>query len=326
VSLGRLPGGFVGVTMFFALSGFFITRGLLLEHQRSQTLSLRDFYARRVLRIAPALIGGVLLAGLLWPTFGTNASFSEAALSSLLFFANFTPEMSGPLGHYWSLAVEEHFYIVWPLALSVLLARGISPVYFLVTIILVVLLARFVAFTLGAEDQFIYRATFMRADAIAFGCLLALPSVKYRPPTWLAWCCALLFVAALPFATPGHFLMATIGHTVYALAAVTVIAFLLTAKATSLMRRVCRYPLVAFIGERSFGIYVYHGPILTALAPLHTPGSNSSAICIALLTFALTFALAEVSYRYLEQPAMASRPTLLRAISKWRGSQSAVTR
>jgi len=125
-----LPGGYLGVDVFFVLGGFLVTVLLVREHQRSGSLRLGRFYLRRVLRLAPALF--LMLAGCCaFAAFRTRpdraAQVYRAALLTACYAANWDWLWSAPLGllsHAWSLSVEGQFYLVWPALLYALLRRG----------------------------------------------------------------------------------------------------------------------------------------------------------------------------------------------------------
>jgi peptidoglycan/LPS O-acetylase OafA/YrhL len=169
----------VGVEIFFVISGFLITTLMLREIDRGGSLGIRRFYLRRVLRIMPAyacLLGVVALMCLLGATHLSRSDW----LAATTYTVNFLPHPAWDIGHAWSLSIEEHFYLLWPLAMAVggavfsrRLAVGIIGGCFLLR--WVVLLA-FPKYSAMAELW-----TFTRLDTIAFGCLLAL---LIRDPLW----------------------------------------------------------------------------------------------------------------------------------------------
>ena len=136
---GRVPGGFVGVDVFFAISGYLIS-GLIIRDIREGTFSLRHFYARRIRRIFPALVvllvvclvvGGIVLTPTEYADLGWNAAAGAAFVSNLALWAQSgyfaaAAELK-PLLHLWSLGVEEQFYFAWPLTLVFLFARTKRP-------------------------------------------------------------------------------------------------------------------------------------------------------------------------------------------------------
>jgi peptidoglycan/LPS O-acetylase OafA/YrhL len=126
-----IDGGFIGVDVFFALSGFLITRLLIDEHHRRGGVSMKNFYIRRGLRLLPALFGlvaGVWIAAALLDVPTIEDRLAPRSLWALSYVANWhsvvTGTHGGPFGHLWSLSVEEQFYVVWPVVAVVLLRRG----------------------------------------------------------------------------------------------------------------------------------------------------------------------------------------------------------
>ena len=108
VSYGRFSGGFLGVDVFFVLSGFLITALLMGEIRRTKTVSLRSFYLRRAFRILPPIFGVLLVAAILWHVPKLQPDFAKAAAAVLFFGSNFVPpEEMGMLSHTWSLSIED---------------------------------------------------------------------------------------------------------------------------------------------------------------------------------------------------------------------------
>src|SRR5690606_30982186 len=132
-----LPGGYLGVDVFFCLSGFLITRLLLDEHRTADRISLGRFWYRRARRLLPAMFAVVATVLVVVAVDRTTAAVVGSqrgpALSTLLYVANWREELAGadyfaqfadaPLGHTWSLAIEEQFYLVWPIVVAWLLRR-----------------------------------------------------------------------------------------------------------------------------------------------------------------------------------------------------------
>ena len=128
VSYGRPGGGFIGVDVFFVLSGFLITSLLVTENRTSETISLADFYWRRARRLLPALVV-TIIAGALIVTYIPQAEgtrpYPIAALAVLAYVGNWLRIAAlGPLAHTWSLSIEEQFYVLWPPTLRHFLRRG----------------------------------------------------------------------------------------------------------------------------------------------------------------------------------------------------------
>jgi peptidoglycan/LPS O-acetylase OafA/YrhL len=182
-----VPGGF-GVTTFFFLSGYLITALLRNELARTGTVSLRSFYARRAIRILPPMYTAMLVAVLCdWTSFhGDPDNWWTLGLQAA-HLANYAPYLScgaGPAGTgvLWSLAVEEHFYLMYPL-LFVCLAAG-TPQRRLAAVLgalcVAVMAWRFVLASKGVSLQYIQHATDTRIDSLAFGCIMGLIGDPHR--------------------------------------------------------------------------------------------------------------------------------------------------
>jgi peptidoglycan/LPS O-acetylase OafA/YrhL len=268
-SVARLmsPLGWVGVDLFFVVSGFIITTLLLRERDRAGRVSLRAFYARRALRLLPAYYAYLLVVALGWPGGLTGRDW----LGVLTYTQNFTPGLgSWPVSHFWSLSLEEHFYLVWPAAIVLLGPRGAAGL----AVLVVVLSPPLRAFALNVlpADRTGHPAAFLtwcRADTIAAGCLLAfaarsaagrrfLARLDRRPAvpaalavavvvgTWIAL--SVLPTAALPF----YFTAQAAG--------LTVLVWLAVARSNSLAGRVLNARPVVWVGLLSYSLYVWQQP------------------------------------------------------------------
>lgn len=169
--------GAFGVLIFFVLSGFLITWLMLKECDRSGTVSLKNFYKRRVLRIFPAFYAFWIAAVLIYVVQGQYLHWGQA-ISALFYVSNYymalVPTDSAVFGHTWSLSIEEQFYLLWPFLF--LLARGNLRrlAWGLAGTIVLVWIHRTLAhLVFGVRLEYIYRAFDTRADHLAVGCLLA---------------------------------------------------------------------------------------------------------------------------------------------------------
>jgi len=213
-----VPGGF-GVTIFFFLSGYLITTLLRREYEQTGTISLRAFYLRRVYRIFPPLylVLGILIALDATGVIGNGDLPLKAVLAQVFHFTNyymvtFSPAESAPLvtytGPFWSLAVEEHFYLFFPLCLLLLLRRK-APLPVVLGIACAVVLAWrcFLVLTMSGADDYTYHATDTRIDSLLFGCIMGLwlnPALDPAPSRvgergWLALCAAGVALLAVSF-------------------------------------------------------------------------------------------------------------------------------
>jgi peptidoglycan/LPS O-acetylase OafA/YrhL len=215
-----VPGGF-GVTVFFFLSGYLITTLLRREYEETGGISLRHFYLRRIYRIFPPLylvLAILILLGLTgvvrndMDALGIAAQLAHLTNYYVASFPNVTDPMVAPFTvPFWSLAVEEHFYLLFPLALLFLLKRNPLPrvAQALFLVCCAVLLWRcFLVLIVDAGSHYIYHATDTRIDSLLFGCIMGLwlnPALdpapaKIRPRTWALLCAlgaALLLISFL---------------------------------------------------------------------------------------------------------------------------------
>lgn len=178
---GRLHGGFLGVDIFFVLSGYLITTLLVNEMRRTGTISLTAFYVRRAYRILPVLFITVALGMIVAPSQSPQQEhWLLVSLTAIFFVANFLPaDVMGNLGHTWSLAVEEQFYLIWP---AVLLfsskANRYAPLALAVCISLLAVWIRH-EMIVHPTSISIYTFSLARMDSIMMGCLVALANATW---------------------------------------------------------------------------------------------------------------------------------------------------
>ena len=311
ISETRIPtrGGFLGVDVFFVLSGFLITSLLYEELSDSGRIGFGRFYMRRALRLFPAL-ALMAAAFVVWANvFGPSSTVHAANIETLataLYAQNWVVGYSHlqnvGMVHAWSLSIEEQFYIVWPLLLMLLIALGRLrlAIGFCVTGLLVVPVIRVLEWNGGSGFKPVYFSTHTRADSLLAGCLLALllahgiPEAADRALRRL-WFPATAFVAVcLVSVLRSWAIVYSAGLTIFAVAtAVVLYGVVLHGR----LGRFLEHPLMGWIGRRSYGIYLWHAPIL-AMATYHL-GHFWYGAAVGL---PLTFAVSAVSYRYLEQP------------------------
>ena len=330
-----IPGGFVGVDVFFAISGFLITGMLLRDIQRTGTVSLGDFWARRARRLLPAPLLVILVCAAAtvafvpltaWDGFFAELRASTAyvqnwhlASASVDYFA--ANDAPSPVRHFWSLSAEEQFYVVWPLLvlLGLLVARrtgGLRRGAVLLVLAIATLLSLACSIVLtGTDPSIAYYATPTRGWEFGAGGVLAvvLGGAVQRPAiasviSWLGL--GAILVAALAFserlAFPGWMALLPVGGALAVMAAGmpdcrwAPTAFLRTAP-------------MQFLGDISYSVYLWHWPLLI-FAPYvlgHEVG-NATAIAIFALTIGaawLTKVLVEDPVR--RAPALLARPARL---------------
>ena len=307
----QVPGGH-GVMMFFVLSGFLITWLLLRENERDGNISLKGFYARRILRIFPAFYVYWLLAIAYPLATGKQAPWPHA-WSAFFYVSNYYSalhrQVEDSFSHTWSLAIEEQFYLLWPV-LFILWRRNLTRMTTgLVTIIGAVWIYRAaLCLVFNADQSYIYSATDTRFDHLMIGCLLAVLIKRGAlKPFWERTCAH----AALPLVTIA-LLSASIflgGAYVYRYRDVVGFALepLLIAVLIVQFVNLSATPLwswldsraVGFLGRISYPLYLYQQitlyPARRILAAYPVIVQLGAAIC-------LTIIMATISYYVVERP------------------------
>lgn len=298
--------GDVGVGIFFALSGFLITTLLLEEQAGTGRVRLPAFYLRRTVRLMPGLIVMMVVVVPLSAIVNHNADTAKQAFFAALYIGNWA-KIQGwlhghALGHTWSLAVEEHFYLVWPLVLALALLWGgrRRALQAALTLTLASLGWRLWLYVHEAAPIRLQYGSDTRADSLLIGCVAALAFAGRRPPlpprvAHVAWATLglLLFVPtrSLP--------VLTVGLSVLAVAGAVIV--LDTVQGSSLPARLLTLPPLVGLGRVSYGFYLWHMPVFMLLRD-RLP---QSAPVQSLLLLVLTLALALLSYDFVERPVLA---------------------
>jgi len=317
-SPGFFKGGWIGVDLFFVLSGYLITSLLQNEYYASGNISFAKFYVRRALRLFPPLLICVTIANVLWlytPHYFRGANRLLATLASLFYFANLVPwSVLGMLQHLWSLSVEEHFYLLWPIIGSTFLFHTPSRnrVFFLTLTVFLIGAFRIFVFhfklTYGLFVIDSYTFTLCRMDAILMGSLLAivLPhnnNVKHRKNVNIHWSLGILLcllATIVLFVPEWNLYWRNGGFILTNLLCLSIVAI----AAKNPNQPLLSSNILRWIGRRSYGIYLYHFPIFLALGILLREHSPVNYLLITALRFAVTIFVAEVSYRFIERPVL----------------------
>jgi peptidoglycan/LPS O-acetylase OafA/YrhL len=324
------PGGFIGVNIFFVLSGWLITTILVHEFERDNAINIRHFYTRRVLRLMPAL--GALLAVYVLLVFVRSIVKPDdafvhdhliAALSASLYVMNWTQAFAlGPPGyleHTWSLGIEEQFYILWPLVLILVLRyfdRAIAW-KFVLTLILIVMAWRTLLMFGDASAPRIYFALDTRIDVLLVGCLLALfPFGRFDFAARFVLCpivISIILTLTLEWTSPFHFF----GLPIIAFCSAWLIVAASTGKPDTVFRRVLRWKPLVYCGQISYGFYLWSFPIGIVVAG--KVGQQSFGdLKTFLITAVLTLLVASCSYYLIELPFLRMRH------DRWRSSKSEI--
>jgi peptidoglycan/LPS O-acetylase OafA/YrhL/lysophospholipase L1-like esterase len=329
-----MTGGYVGVSVFFTLSGYLITTLLIVEFDRSETIDVGEFYRRRIKRLLPAsamCLGAVAFMARLGLFRGVPHLRSDF-LGAVFQVANWTKlghgdsyadlisrksGVLGPLDHYWSLAIEEQFYWLWPVVMLVLLRLLRSPraraVALTALAVSLIALAPVVAKIWGPNAG--YWATPARLGEIVVGAATAaILRLTDRRPKWLAVPglagLAAMVGAALTWpASGGPAYAGALG--VFSLASAALIIGL---QEPSPLRRAMSVRPVVWLGRVSYGVYLYHWPVY---AVVNDSRFHVSTAPLFVVRAAVTLAAATISMWLLEQPVrrsvMTVRPTMLSA-------------
>ena len=303
-----LPNGFLGVDIFFVISGYLINK-LILEKLEGNSFSYINFYIRRIKRILPValvVLGTLALAGSLMMN-----DIEITLLKTHLFWASFFSINYGlmsesgyfdlstvykPLMHFWSLAVEEQFYLVWPLLIGLIykFAKKFTWKRTIIFLLLSIIFADSLYYFL-TSSKFIYYSTYARGWELIAGALIALVNQKQKQ--WLTQkkirldvVSAVLLAAAL-FAVDGIEL-----SSVFAVG--SAVAFIL-AEENSNFKSYFDAKHVVFIGLMSYSLYLWHWPLISFMYIFF--GDDPGAVKMA-LALSLTAVFSWLSYRYIERP------------------------
>ncbi|TKK65013.1 acyltransferase [Ilyomonas limi] len=301
----KVQSGSLGVTVFFTLSGFLITYLLLLEMKRTQTVAIKKFYVRRVLRIWPMYYLYMIIAILATVFIYTERVEISHILYYIFFMANAPSLVENRIElmyHYWSLAVEEQFYLFWPLAIRLFSKRFVP---FCLLLIGVMFGARVAVNVFYGTDNPIYILFYsLRFDCMAIGGLAAylyfqkskyITIIQHKAYQWVAW--LILLLALLDFFRTFRIL----DHEIIA-----VITAILIVNQVSNPKTIISLENKLFdqLGKLSYGIYLIH-PLIIALLILvyqkyEIPFTGICILHFPLITITLTYLCAYVCYHFFE--------------------------
>lgn len=334
-----LPGGYLGVDLFFVLSGFLITSLLVREYRVSNTISLKDFWIRRFRRILPAALVTLFIVTAIVTAIGGDIAVGirEQFLGTLFFVNNWTQIATSQsyfaeseiqvFAHYWSLAVEEQFYIIWPLVtLGIFvftqrrLRRSPRRIPMLVTAVLAVLSAAIMAllFTPGEDPTRVYYGTDTHAFGLLIGAFLSLAVTSTRnDPRVDSWPSAGKFEARAAGAIGALALVGYVFQLLFMgddLAVTYQGGLLLTSvlgvlmiwgviRETGPLTIIFRTNVMRWLGQRSFSLYLWHWPVIMILRALFdADGHMDHKWILGLVAVPIALVISEISYQHVENP------------------------
>ena len=323
----RVPGGFLGVDLFFVLSGFLITGGLLKNLGAGTMKNLGGFWVRRARRLLPAmllmLLGATALAAL--TVQNLPAQLRSQWVGALTYTSNWMQIASGSsyfehseppyFQHLWSLAVEEQFYVIWPVllaALAVLLRNRETLFGGILMLAMASGLSMFLNYDPTQDTSALYFGTWTHGFGLLLGAAAAVwsarkaakpaPAATTRPSGGQQW----FLVLALTTMFGAFFFMEDTSAAAYqggmlcfaVLAAVTILAL---ANPHTGIHRLLSLSGIRWIGNRSYGLYLWHWPLLILVKLIFPPEAEAAAV---LCSIPLTFLAAVASWRMVEQPIL----------------------
>ena len=315
--------GLLGVTVFFVLSGFLITRILITEIEETHTIDLKNFWVRRIRRLIPAVLSMAVVI-IFVSAVVNRVVFTKGCkdfVASVLGFNNWWQifnkvsyfEAAGapsPFTHCWSLAIETQFYLIYPILLLLLSRvfrkrkkRGkvFASLSALLAVVSMILMA--VLYNPNGDPSRVYYGTDTRAFALLIGALAAIQLeyriIKVRLPRKI-WAligsislviltCMMIFISSY-----SSFLYYG-GQAIVSLLAAFVVYAVTVSK--SMLNKILGHNALKWIGDRSYSIYLWHYPIIILIS-----GGKKSAWWIMLIEIVLSVVLAEISYRFIETP------------------------
>ncbi|MBW4045663.1 MAG: acyltransferase [Acidobacteria bacterium] len=304
---GIFPPGWMGVDLFFVLSGYLITG--ILRRARNDSSFWKPFYIKRATRILPPLI---------WCFLGTTLVCSSAwrkwGLYYLLFAADVAvairPEAACALGVLWSLAVEEHFYFIWPFAVRLLNKSQLIRILIAVIVIEPILRGIFTAVV--HSYWFIYYFSLFRFDGLAAGSLLALYLEESQAKSFLhKWAGKTLLLSSLVLAAAlsshvfrraaNSVLFNSLGYTLITLCTLSFVAYVLIKDGSILSKFLSSRPFV-FLGTISYGFYLVHRIFILLIAGIAPKIGIRSALLSDLIAFVFSVVFSALSFYLYEGP------------------------
>lgn len=302
-----IPGG-LGVTIFFFISGYLITGLLIDEHRDTGSISLRNFYVRRIIRLYPALIVLVILYSIVAPFINQHLDFREA-LAALFYYENYfllyNQHIEAHLRMCWSLSVEEHFYLLFPLLTIIFVKNTKRYIAAIISLIVASLVIRCIAtYIYGTGEwanDYTYISTLCRSDSILIGCLSAvlvkngyIHSYLAKLNKWVLAIAVLTIVFTLVFRN--SFFRQTIRYSLQSLALFVIIPAIVHKWHMNPVRKILSGSLIVWVGKISYGLYLFHRVAYAVTGYVF----HKTGAMYYVSSFLLTFLLASACYYAIE--------------------------
>ena len=333
----RFPGGWIGVELFFALSGYLITSLLLAEWQRTRRIDLKAFYVRRTLRLAPALVVLVVVVtavGFIQGVDGTVADSLAAITYTMDIYAPSTGGLGGALGHTWTLAIEEQFYLIWPVVLLFALRRAGGLRRTAVALAGVAAVAATAGGVLAAVagTDTAYETPMPHLPVLLAGVGLALVARHRR--RWLQglhgwWAPTVAVTAGAAYLFTANHAQLWLYFGGAAALAVPCVLLLghLVVRPNGLAARALQLRPLLWLGKRSYGFYLWHRPVIDMLGlaslPAWVPSSAAALVPTLVLTMASWWFVETPALRLKQRWAVRPEPVRLSALAQKRWCWSA---
>ena len=312
--------GQTGVDLFFVLSGFLIT-GILLDTRQNKN-RLKNFYIRRSLRIFPLYYMAMIVFLFYLIVFKGETLFDFRTVSHLLYIQNWSSSNSFDsfmlINHTWSLAVEEQFYLFWPVILFYFLRKSVK--HLIVLCVCVILFSFGLRFVMNELSYYklAYSVTLCRLDGLVLGSLLSVMCLYYRDFLYqnrryflyasgfsFAVLCCFFFTNATSFTA--HFILIKYGLFLCSISYAALLAYVFLSGRQGRLVKFFSCSFLRNIGCLGYGIYIFHAPIMILLAQLFVEYKFSywgNHIILFSAGLCISYALAIISYNFFENPIL----------------------
>jgi peptidoglycan/LPS O-acetylase OafA/YrhL len=310
-----VKGGFIGVDIFFVISGFVITLQMSKLYSTSPSTFLRDFYSKRIKRILPSALLVTVVSLMATSYYLGPVAVNEARLDggwTTIFLGNFhfhnmsldyfdAGTQASPLQHFWSLSIEEQFYLIWPALFLILMIKAKSLRTRQAALLTIIGFSLSIALYLSEiKSDPIFFVSLSRVWELAVGALLGLSTASMRLPRGLInLCLSSLLVASITISPtmqwPGFLTIPVVLAT----------AIILMNRPSRDTNKLLDNKVMCYLGDLSYLLYLWHWPIFIVIKGISFSFGNLEKLYIALLTFALSV----ITHHFFENPIRFSTKT-----------------